>query len=81
VQTAALVELLEQHKSRIRDLETAVRQLEGRCADQREVAAGHEQRAREAQAEVIKGNQVIDKLSVGVWAMKPKPFGLHVFVS
>jgi len=36
-----------------------------RWGDQREVSAGHEQRAKEAQAEVVKGNQIIEKLSVG----------------
>ena len=27
--------------------------------------AGHEQRAKDAQAEIVKGNQIIEKLSVG----------------
>jgi len=68
----AQLEIIEQQKSRTRDLEMTVRQLEGRCADQREVSAGHEQRAKEAQAEVVKGNQIIEKLSNDLKLLKEK---------
>jgi spindle assembly abnormal protein 6 len=48
----------------VRELETSVRQLEARCADLRDASAGHDQRAKEAQAEVVKGNHIIEKLMV-----------------
>jgi hypothetical protein len=40
VQASAQLEIIEQQKSRIRDLEMSVRQWEGRYTDQREVSAG-----------------------------------------
>ena len=49
----------------MRELETSVRQLEGRCSDLRDAAAGHDQRAKDTQAEVLKGNHIIEKLTVG----------------
>jgi|LauGreDrversion2_5_1035112.scaffolds.fasta_scaffold235191_1 uncharacterized protein YoxC len=63
-QTQAQNEIIEQQRSRVRELETSVRQLEGRCSDLREAAAGHEQRTKDAQAEVVKGNSIIEKLMV-----------------
>ena len=48
----------------MRELETSVRQLEARCNDLRDAASGHDQRAKEAQAEVLKGNHIIEKLMV-----------------
>lgn len=64
-QASAQVEIIEQQKSRIRDLEASVRGLEGRCTDLRDAVAGHDQRTKDAQAEVLKGNQIIEKLMVG----------------
>lgn len=64
LQTQAQNEIIEQQRSRVRELETSVRQLEGRCNDLREAAAGHEQRTKDAQAEVVKGNNIIEKLMV-----------------
>ena len=63
-QTQAQNEIIEQQRSRVRELETSVRQLEARCADLRDASAGHDQRAKEAQAEVVKGNHIIEKLMV-----------------
>jgi hypothetical protein len=63
-QAHAQGELIEQQRARARDLEAAGKQWEARCGDLREAAAGHEARAKEAAAEVLKGNQIIEKLSV-----------------
>jgi spindle assembly abnormal protein 6 len=56
--------MIEQQGLRLRDLEAAALQWEGRCGELREALAGHEARAKEAAAEVLKGNQIIEKLSV-----------------
>eukprot|EP00798_Chlamydomonas_sp_ICE-L_P020164 gene20164-26900_t len=69
---ASSLEMLEQSRSRIRDLETSVRQLESRCTDLRDAAAGHDIRAKDAQAEVLKGNQIIEKLSNDIKLTKEK---------
>lgn len=58
--------LVEQQQARLSDLEGSVRQWESRCADLRDLVSGHEARCKEAAAEVLKGNDVIDKLQVGV---------------
>ena len=63
-QVLSQAEMLEQHKSRARDLETSARQLDSRCNDLKEAASSSELRAKDAQAEVLKGNQVIEKLMV-----------------
>jgi hypothetical protein len=63
-QAQAQAGIIEQQQLRLRDLEGSARQWEARCSDLREVLAGHEQRAKEAAAEVLKGNQIIEKLSV-----------------
>lgn len=60
----AQVEIIEQQRSRVRELEAAARQAEGRCEDLREASSGHEVRAREAQQELVKANQVIEKIMV-----------------
>jgi len=41
-----------------------VRQWESRCADLRDLVTGHEARCKEAAAEVMKGNDIIEKLQV-----------------
>jgi hypothetical protein len=48
-QATAQAEVIEQQRSRVRDLEASVRQLDGRCSDLRDVSAGHDQRAKDAQ--------------------------------
>ncbi|KAL6758042.1 centriole protein [Haematococcus lacustris] len=65
-------EVVEQQRSRVRDLEGSVRQLESRCADLRDSAAGHDQRAKDAASEVIKGNQIIEKLTNDLKMTKEK---------
>jgi hypothetical protein len=56
--------LVEQQQARLSDLEASVRQWESRCADLRDLVSGHEARCKEAAAEVLKGNDIIDKLQV-----------------
>lgn len=56
--------MIEQQRGRLRDMEAALRQTEQRCADLRDTLASAEGRAKEAQAEVLKGNQAIEKLTV-----------------
>lgn len=41
-----------------------MRQWEERCSDLRDLVAGHEGRCKEAAAEVMKGNEIIEKLQV-----------------
>ncbi|CAL8470011.1 g9553 [Coccomyxa elongata] len=55
-------EVMAEQSERLRDLEAGMRQLEERCTELKEAAAGHEERARAASAEVLKGNRIIDKL-------------------
>ena len=47
-----------------KSMEGALRQLEERCADLREAASGHEERARGAAAEAAKAQRAIEKLMV-----------------
>jgi hypothetical protein len=56
--------LVEQQQARLSDLESSVRQWESRCADLRDLVTGHEARCKEAAAEVMKGNDIIEKLQV-----------------
>lgn len=44
--------------------QAGVRQLEARAEDLKAAAGGHEGRARDAAAEVAKGNRIIEKLTV-----------------
>ena len=64
LQIAAQKEMVQEQNERCRDLEAATRQLDERCHDLKEAAAGHEARAREVAAEVVKGNRIIEKLTV-----------------
>lgn len=57
---------------RLRDLEAGTRQLEERCAELKDGAAGHEDRARAASAEVLKGNRIIEKLTVRLTPSQPR---------
>jgi len=65
--------IAEQHQ-RCKDLEASSRQLEERCSELKESAAGHELRAKEAAAEVLKGNRIIEKVSVSDM-FPPPPIG------
>lgn len=68
-QVTAQKEVMAEQSERVRDLEAGMRQLEERCTELKEAAAGHEERARAASAEVLKGNRIIEKLMV-----RPMPF-------
>lgn len=63
-QVAAQKEVMAEQSERVRDLEAGSRQLEERCAELKEASAGHDERARAASAEVLKGNRIIEKLMV-----------------
>lgn len=81
-QAQAQAGIIEQQQLRLRDLEGSARQWEARCSDLRDVLAGHEQRAKEAAAEVLKGNQIIEKLSVSSAAVAQVwPAPLHALQS
>ncbi|GAX76067.1 hypothetical protein CEUSTIGMA_g3510.t1 [Chlamydomonas eustigma] len=73
-------EIIEQQRARLRELETSLRQLEGRCNDMRDTVAGHEQRAKELQAEVLKGNAGVEKLLNEVRLCKEKVKRKHAIV-
>lgn len=62
--TASQADVIEQARSRLKDLEAAQRQLESRCADLRDASAAADTRAKDTQTEVLKGNAIIEKLSV-----------------
>ena len=63
-QVVAQKEVMAEQSERVRDLEAGTRQLEERCAELKDAAAGHEERARAASSEVLKGNRIIEKLMV-----------------
>lgn len=56
----------------MQDLEQSTRQLDGRCAELREAAAGHEHRSRESAAQVLKCNSVIERLTADLQTSKDK---------
>lgn len=64
VQAQSQSQVIQQQQARLQDLEASAQQWELRCADLRDLVAGHEQRAKESAAEVLKGNQIIEKLQV-----------------
>jgi hypothetical protein len=66
VQSTSQGALVEQQQARLSDLESSVRQWESRCADLRDLVSGHEARCKEAAAEVLKGNDIIEKLQVSL---------------
>jgi hypothetical protein len=61
-------------------MEAAVKQWESRCADLRELLAGHEARCKEAAAEVMKGNDAIEKQQVGCEILSASGPSLHCLV-
>ncbi|PNH08928.1 Spindle assembly abnormal protein 6 [Tetrabaena socialis] len=65
-------DVIDQQRGRLREMEAAMRQAEHRCADLRDAALAAEARAKEAQAEVAKGNQIIDKLTTDISMAKEK---------
>eukprot|EP00878_Enallax_costatus_P015722 GHUV01016473.1.p1 GENE.GHUV01016473.1~~GHUV01016473.1.p1 ORF type:complete len:465 (+),score=180.96 GHUV01016473.1:3033-4427(+) len=65
-------QLIAQQQARLSDLEAAAKQWESRCADLRDLVAGHESRCKEAAAEVMKGNDIIEKLQTDVRLLKEK---------
>lgn len=64
MQVQAQRDHIAEQSQRCKDLEASTRQLEERCSELKESAAGHELRAKEAAAEVLKGNRIIEKVSV-----------------
>lgn len=64
VQVAAQREVLSEQSERMKDFEASTRQLEERCAELKEAAAQHDERAKAAAAEALKANRAIEKLSV-----------------
>lgn len=64
LQVQAQKDHIAEQNQRCKDLEASSRQLEERCSELKEAAAGHELRAKEAAAEVLKGNRIIEKVSV-----------------
>lgn len=63
---------IAEQSQRCKDLEASTRQLEERCSELKESAAGHELRAKEAAAEVLKGNRIIEKVSNDLRMAKEK---------
>ena len=59
-------EVALEQSERVRDLESASRSGEARCAELKEAAAGHEARSNALSAEVQKANRIIEQLSVCV---------------
>lgn len=66
MQVQAQKDHIAEQNQRCKDLEASSRQLEERCSELKEAAVGHEVRAKEAAAEVLKGNRIIEKVSVSV---------------
>ena len=64
VQLAAQKEVMAEQAHSAKSMEGALRQLEERCADLREAASGHEERARSTATEAAKAQRAIDKLMV-----------------
>lgn len=56
----------------MQDLEQSGKQLDSRCGELREAAAGHEHRAKEAAADVSKSNHVIERLTADLQTSKDK---------
>ena len=59
-------EVALEQSERVRDLESASRSGEARCAELKEAAARHEARSNALSAEVQKANRIIEQLSVCV---------------
>ena len=56
----------------LQDLEQSTKQLDSRCAELREAANGHEHRGKEAAAQVVKCNGVIERLTADLQTSKDK---------
>eukprot|EP00891_Asterochloris_glomerata_P008911 jgi/Astpho2/8911/Aster-x0832 len=65
-------DVIGEQNERCRDLEASTRQLEERCSELKEASGGHEARAREEAAEVLKGNRIIEKLTNDLRMAKEK---------
>ena len=72
LQLAAQKEAAGKQTHHAKGLESALRQLEERCADLKEASAGHEERAREAAAEAAKAARAGEQLTVSL-ACTPTP--------
>ncbi|KAG2499100.1 hypothetical protein HYH03_003283 [Edaphochlamys debaryana] len=70
--TNSQADVSDQQRGRLRDMESALRQADQRCADLRDALASAEARGKEAQAEVLKGNQIIEKLTTDLRLAKEK---------
>ncbi len=64
MQLASQKEAAGEQAHHAKGLESALRQLEERCADLKEASAGHEERAREAAAEAAKAARAGEQLMV-----------------
>lgn len=64
VQLAGQKEAMGEQAHHARGLESALRQLEERCADLKEASAGHEERARDAASEAARAARVGEQLTV-----------------
>ena len=76
VQLAAQKEAAGEQAHHARGRESALRQLEERCADLKEASAGHEERARAAAAEAAKAARAIEQLTVSPVHTSPMVDGI-----
>lgn len=81
LQLQAQKDHIAEQNQRCRDLEASTRQLEERCSELKESSAGHELRAKDAAAEILKGNRIIEKVSVGSGTATCPVVTLHVVSS
>lgn len=56
----------------LQDLEQSSKQLDSRCAELREAAAGHEHRSKESASQVVKSASVIERLTADLQGSKDK---------
>ena len=77
LQLQAQKDHIAEQNQRCRDLEASTRQLEERCSELKESSAGHELRAKDAAAEILKGNRIIEKVSVGPGTFTMPVLALH----
>lgn len=63
---------IDQHRLRVKDLEAATSQWEERCNDLKHNLLQKEAQAKEAATEVMKGNQIIEKLTSDLRLAKEK---------
>ena len=77
LQLQAQKDHIAEQNQRCRDLEASTRQLEERCSELKESSAGHELRAKDAAAEILNGNRIIEKVSVGPGTFPMPVLALH----